>query len=206
MKTLQQIHDEIGGMDRGKDQHDYLRHYEKLFEPIRHKPIRFLEIGVEFGLSARMWTEYFPNAEIHGVDITDHNVRMPRFTFHQLDQRSLKEWITFLDRNDGRWDVIIDDGCHHTSGIATSFGILWHRLASLGVYCVEDLMCGYHASCDEPGWPRQVEWLKSLVDEMNAQTKYVNTPEKRVFPNPVSDAWGIESITFSEELCIIRKK
>ena len=39
--------------------HDYARHYDKLFTPLRDKPIKLLEIGVGGGEGIRMWSGLF---------------------------------------------------------------------------------------------------------------------------------------------------
>ena len=187
--------------------HDYARHYDELFWPIREERLKILEIGVEFGHSARVWLQYFPVAQLYGVDIKkQHDVDDPRFHFTEGDQRSVTFWKDFIDKNGGGFNIILDDGCHHTSGIIPTFFALWPHVVSGGYYAVEDLMCSYLSSCDEPGWPKQVEFLKRMVDEINIQTAYVNTPEQRVFPRGLHGSLGIEWIRFSEELAILKRK
>lgn len=208
MKTLDEIGLTTGaGGDRASDRHDYMRIYDSLFSKWRDEPIRFLEIGVEFGITTKVWLEYFTKAHIFGVDIKrQHAIEHERFTFSEGDQRDPQFWKSFSDQHGGDWQIVIDDGCHHTSGIQTSLFCLWHRLNHGGIYVVEDLMCSYHESCREPDWPTQIEFLKTLIDETNAQTRYVNTTERRVFPKQVHGSLGIEWIRFSEELAIICKK
>merc|ERR1712216_77999 len=46
----------------------YHRFYDKLFEPLRHKRIKFLEIGLDNGNGSLLWEEYFTNAEFHGIE------------------------------------------------------------------------------------------------------------------------------------------
>lgn len=208
MKTLDEIALTTGaGCDKGSDRHNYCSHYEAAFGHLRDKPIKFLEIGVEFGLSAKVWLEYFPYALIFGVDIKrQHNLHHPRFVFMEGDQRDRSFWFRLLSEHGSDWDVIIDDGCHHTSGIMMAFEYLWPCLNPGGIYIIEDLMCSYYDSCAEPGYPPQVEFLKTLVDEVNCQTRYVNTPEPRRFNAGIRGTLGIDWIRFSEELCIIKKK
>lgn len=207
MKTLDEIGATTGsGWDKGSDRHAYTKHYDELFTLFRDAPIRFLEIGVEFGLSTKVWLEYFSKAEIYGVDIRhQHNIIDPRFHFTVGDQRSVEFWREFVEDN-GCFDVVLDDGCHHTSGIMPTFFSLWPHVVSGGYYICEDLMCSYLPSCDEPGWPLQIQFFKRMVDEINMQTHYRNTEELRRFPVGLHGSLGIEWVRFSEELCIIKKK
>lgn len=55
--------------DKCSMMHNYLDKYAFFLEKFRTQPIRLLELGVFNGSSVRMWQEYFPRAEIFGVDI-----------------------------------------------------------------------------------------------------------------------------------------
>ena len=79
MKTLTEIADSFihsdsggNGIDKGTIRnagHSYTYFYDKLFTPLRNKPILMLEIGVCGGFSLKMWHEYFDQAVIIGLDI-----------------------------------------------------------------------------------------------------------------------------------------
>ena len=99
--------------DKGSRYHNFAVKYEKLFSGIRNAAKSILEIGVAQGQSMKMWADYFPNATIHGADISDAS-RVARHTltdqFHLTDQRSraqLKNLEQFSP-----FDIIIDDGNH----------------------------------------------------------------------------------------------
>ena len=78
VETLEQLGERSGS---DKLTHGYLSFYEDLFAAIRARPIRLLEIGVggfeqpddpSFGgHSLRMWRDFFPDAQIVGLDILD---------------------------------------------------------------------------------------------------------------------------------------
>ena len=58
--------------------HFYSAPYDHHFGHLRNRPIKVLEIGIggyadpsEGGASLRMWQEYFPQAEITGLDLYD---------------------------------------------------------------------------------------------------------------------------------------
>ena len=207
MKTLDEIARSVSpGGDKDSAHHGYTPHYDEVFSPFRDKPIRLLEIGVEFGLSLNIWLEYFQNVHVTGVDINDNNVRNSRFTFVKGDQRSPDFWKLFFVEIGGDFDIVIDDGCHKSSGIITSFEAIWPHVKSGGLYCIEDLMCSYYASCDEPGWISSMQFVKGILDDINAQTDYVNTPEGRVFRSDVNPSRKIAWLRQSEELVILKKK
>ena len=51
--------------------HDYLRHYDFMFHSFRGNQFSLIEFGCFDGASLRMWEQYFPNAEIYGVDLDE---------------------------------------------------------------------------------------------------------------------------------------
>lgn len=177
--------------------HDYLRHMEKFFEPLRHEPIKFLEIGVGGGESIRTWIEYFTEAKIFGVDIVQSTNPYntvgsgvhPRYTFVQGDQSCETFWKCFLADYGKDWNAITDDGGHCANQIITTHTMLWPNVASGGLYIIEDLNVAYGAGsifCT-PGWQNHIAFLKDKVDEVNQGSI-------------------IDFIYFSKELAIIGKK
>jgi hypothetical protein len=165
--------------------HDYCRHLESFFAPMRDKPIKFLEIGVGGGESIRTWLEYFSLAQIYGVDFvhdtnpynTPESKEVPHYTFCQGNQGDPVFWACFAASYGTEWGVIMDDGSHVSSDIIATFKCLWPHVAPGGLYEIEDLNAA----------PEAVGFLLAKVPELNIGT-------------------DIDSIHFSKELCILRKK
>ena len=65
-KTLEQILN-LYGSDKST-KHYYHTIYEPYFEKIRYDKINILEVGILDGKSMLAWLEYFPNAEIYGIE------------------------------------------------------------------------------------------------------------------------------------------
>lgn len=107
-----------------------------------------LEVGTNTGASLRMWAEFFPNANVYGIDIT-RQYELPGM----LDSDRIKTAI--VDQSDrsaikaslDRWgvkdfDIIIDDGSHEQTHQQVSLGYLFAWLRPGGLYVVEDLITG----------------------------------------------------------------
>lgn len=177
--------------------HDYCRHYEKLFAPMRDQPIKLLEIGVGGGESIKTWLEYFPKAQIYGVDVI-HDTNQwnapeapgdERYSFSTGDQTDRTMWKCFVVNYGCDWDIIIDDGSHFADGIVIAFDGLWPYLSSGGLYCIEDLGVSYGAGTVfvPAGWRNHMDWLRIKLDQLNTMD-------------------GIDSIYFGKELAIIKKQ
>ena len=123
--------------------HSYTDYYESLFSPIRDKPIRLLEIGVQGGISLLLWREYFPKGEITGIDIDFSRVQ-PKVAAasdgNQIRMLQLDAALPSVTNHlFGKYDIIIDDGSHHFSHQIASFLILENFLNKDGLYIIEDV-------------------------------------------------------------------
>src|SRR5207302_1170293 len=115
--------------------------YEHYFEPTRDRPMRLLEIGVLDGRSLEMWSEYFPEAEIYGVDIDPDcrrfdGGRKKVFIGSQDDPQFL---TSIRQAVPSGFDIVIDDGSHYVKHMIASFHGLFDHVVPGGYYVIEDL-------------------------------------------------------------------
>lgn len=114
--------------------HKFTDFYERELKGIEIKSI--LEIGVMDGASLRMWMEFYPQAEVIGVDIIEKNIE-GLTTIH--GDATDPELINSL----GMFDLIIDDGSHMTADQIKSYELLKTHLNKGGVYICEDVHTSY---------------------------------------------------------------
>jgi len=125
--------------------HRYTPSYHRIFGHLRDQPIRMLEIGVggyrdpeSGGGSLRMWAEYFPFANIIGLDRFEKTLDLPpRVTIVQGLQNDAT-LLARLSATHGPFDLIIDDGSHCPPDVLASFSHLYPRMSPSGIYIVED--------------------------------------------------------------------
>ena len=116
--------------------HSYIPVYESLFAPMRFSEFNLLEIGVGGrGKSIRMWLDYFPKANIYGIDINKAPFRHDRFHFRRFDINNTKEFRKYSCM----FDVIIDDASHDFVHQKNALKALWDKLKPDGTYCIEDI-------------------------------------------------------------------
>lgn len=135
------------GTDKG-DQlpngNGYANFYEFWFQPIKQTCEDILEIGVDEGNSLRTNCEYFTNAKIIGLDISDKkHCETERIKTEILDQSSIKELENFCQNIQKQFDIIIDDGSHDVSHQQMTFGKFFRILKPDGLYIIEDLGSSY---------------------------------------------------------------
>lgn len=128
----------------------YLQNFVKHFESIRNEPLKVLEIGVLKGGSLALWHDYFPNAEITGIDLNSFvpDATQKRIRFYQGSQSD----IPFLkhvcaEAAPNGFDIIIDDASHIGVLSKISYDFLFnHSLRKGGIYVIEDWGTGYWAN------------------------------------------------------------
>lgn len=124
--------------DKSSRFHNYLDFYQQQL-PCQSFGGRLLEIGIMDGFSIQMWREYYPDAEIVGLDIMpkDHLkiAKAPGVTLLQLNATDVEAMAEL-----GFFDIIIDDGSHMSLEQQQAFfWFYYHQLNHGGIYVIEDL-------------------------------------------------------------------
>lgn len=188
--------------------HWYAQHYEAHFRPLRKKHLTILEIGIGGyddpklgGGSLRMWRTWFPNAQIHGIDICDKSPHASsRITIHQGSQVDF-EFLNDVVKKIGRPDIIIDDGSHQNAHVIATFQHLFPLLADDGYYVVEDTQTSYwpdgHVT-ERNSLSTMMGFFKSLVDGLNWEEYFGDYK-----PAPLD--LTITGISFYHNLVFIKK-
>jgi hypothetical protein len=149
------------GTDKVK--HGFCDIYHTEFENIRHSVKNVLEVGVFFGSSINMWSEYFPNAKIWGVDTfegkqgngkffkdadkyynewTDKSVpNYDRIVLHKVDQSSeteLQKFVNLVKEKGVTFDIILDDASHLMREQQITLKYLLPIVKKSGYFIIED--------------------------------------------------------------------
>lgn len=150
--------------------HGYSEIYDLLFIPLKDKPIKIMEIGIHQGESLKLWSAFFPDAEIFGIDKDDKSSYCNgRIHTYIADQGSKSELLKVIEQT-GNMDIIIDDGSHQSEHQINSFETLFPYINPEGYYIIEDSMCCYfeHFSRNQP---RITDMSKNLIDDIHLNGK-----------------------------------
>lgn len=152
MTRLCELAEKYGSDKVASIHHDYTMFYTELLYGREVK--RVLEIGIgtpdtmrhvpgyKYGASLYMWRDYFPLAQIWGIDI-DPSAMIRELRIHTVvcDQRSEESLLTFANIGGPKFDLIVDDGSHDCNDQALTANTLIPRLLSpTGVYVIEDVI------------------------------------------------------------------
>lgn len=202
--------------------HNYCHRYETALKDLRDKPVTLLELGIggdddpqAGGQSLRMWADYFRNGSIIGLDLHAKDLNLPDSVTVYEGSQDDPAVLDRIHANHGDFDIIIDDASHLSSLTIRSFQLLWPRLKSGGFYAVEDTHGAYHswfyganeAHPDPDAKLRNqtmMQFLRRLADEANFDP--TQDSEETLYPRKYWLGYSVEWVTFSYNLCIIRKR
>ncbi len=117
-----------------KGGHCYGLAYDYLFRPYEGE-IDLLEVGTYHGESLLAWREFFPEANITGIDIEDTvEEKHPDINYLLFDIANF--------RPSEKFDIVIDDGSHHLSDVVHTVNNI--KLKPGGMMVIEDCQAPDH--------------------------------------------------------------
>lgn len=115
--------------------HRYGDAYDQLFAKFdREAHLNILEVGTQKGGTLLAWKEYFPNANVIGVDIVDV---VPEKYRKDTVKRIISD-IKRIDFDEG-FDIIIDDGSHYLADMVYVVATQFMLMKDKGVMILEDV-------------------------------------------------------------------
>lgn len=219
MKTLEQIHHEP--FDKVSDKWSiYLREYDRLFSPMREKPVALLEIGIQNGGSLERWSSYFTQGQqFVGCDINPDCEQLvyddPRIHLVVGDANQPETAGRILARSP-RFDIVIDDGSHKSGDIVRAFANFFPHIEDGGLFVAEDLHCSYWKSFDGGLFHphSSMAFFKRLADVINHEHWGIGLGRTQLLQDffdtyqmDISEGLlsSIHSVEFINSICVIRK-
>lgn len=134
----------------------YLDIYDEYLNATRLQAKCVLELGVYRGASLKMWADYFPNAQVWGIDVDPEAAQYDGERIHILTGSQADPAIVEQAAPGEMFDLVVDDGSHLVDHIIESHRLLWPRLNPGGHYFIEDLDCTYSDMTPHvQDWPGQ---------------------------------------------------
>lgn len=204
-ETFEEIFDKCGS-DKCKH-HGYHRYYEPIFNTLKSKSLRLLEIGVDRGCSINAWNIVNPNiSKVFGIGYNNTQTELKtvvndKTTLYMGDQSNIPFLDYVIDDSGGKFDIIIDDGSHVPSHQKISFDRLWEHVVSGGYYVIEDVETSYWCKNEAIyGYS-----LKNEESILNYFKDMVDTKLNKEFYQSRNTTEDIHSISFVKNMIIIKK-
>ena len=198
--------------DKGCWYHNYCRIYSMYLTVRKCDILKVLEIGIEEGKSLFAWRDFFPNAQIYGIDITKYsliNSNKDRITCLYGDATDIS-WVEKTIKPLGEFDLIVDDGSHISKDMITCLDFYFpNLLASGGIYILEDLNITNSKKSLIKRDPETItNYLFKLVSEMNWYDENCTCNDGEKYGSKPTNHWQstLNFINFYRGIVILSKK
>lgn len=154
--------------------HSYCDHfYEIELAKYKNKAIKLVEIGVDQGGSLIMWANYFPNAQIAGVDV--------EWRGNCVEDCKKYQNIGLLQRNAYDYsfaaaipmvDILIDDGPHSLDSQMFTVKVLSNKINPGGILVIEDIENDKNLEELVKAVPFHLKPYAEVIDLRNIKNRY----------------------------------
>jgi hypothetical protein len=139
--------------------HSYLPLYQNLLASKKETAKNVLEVGICKGGSIKLWSDFFTNATVHGLDIIDSNSvwegikNNEKIILYTSTDAYDNDFFTknFLNKNIA-FDFMLDDGPHTLESMKQFIRLYTQLMTDDGILIIEDVQC----------W----SWIDKLTDEV----------------------------------------
>jgi cephalosporin hydroxylase len=144
--------------------HSYLPLYQNLLISKKETAKNVLEVGISYGGSIKLWSDFFTNANVYGLDIINIDIvwegikNNEKIILHtSIDAYDNDFFIThFLNKNI-KFDFMLDDGPHSLESMKQFIKLYSQIMTDDGILIIEDV----------PYW----DWIDTLKNEVPENLK-----------------------------------
>ena len=208
-----------------KIDHNYVSLYAMLLDPLRHSVRNVTEVGVLEGSSMLMWAEYFPNAQVWGLDIILRARAIARakterrITLHTANAHDPLTPARLQLANESM-DLVVEDASHGHTGTILIAEAFWRLVRPGGFYVIEDINTGGDSrgkfsgrDHDPPGFAGVVHnatgFLASLLRSNDAFFSDTlvggDVMHSKFFKRQVNKHWSHDVVNHNNHLLVFRK-
>ena len=153
--------------------HSYLGLYQSLLEKKKDTAKNVLEVGIWMGGSIKLWSDFFLNATIYGLDIQvidavwDQIRDKDNIKLYTCTDAYDETFVTneFINKNI-KFDFLLDDGPHTLESMKQFIQLYSKVMTQDGILIIEDV--------------QSIEWLDILKEEVPNELKpFIKTYDLR---------------------------
>jgi precorrin-6B methylase 2 len=152
--------------------HNYINgFYDKEFSKYQDKKINLLEIGIYSGASLYLWSKYFKNAEIYGIDIINL-IRREYSKINNVKHLFANAYDVNLVNTLPDFDIIIDDGPHTLESQIFTLTHYINKLKDGGVLIIEDVQNINHFNIFKSFIPEDLQKNTESINVRSTNNRY----------------------------------
>lgn len=158
--------------------HSHLPFYETLLVSKKESAKNILEIGISRGGSIKLWSDYFINATVIGLDIMDINnfpeeiKNKENIVLHtSIDAYNNDFFNNYFLNNTTKYDFIVDDGDHKLASMLQFIKLYSQIMTDDGILIIEEI--------------KNPNWIDTLKNEVPSHLKkFIKTYDLRSIRDP----------------------
>lgn len=159
--------------------HSYLPLYQNLLISKKNTATNVLEIGIQYGGSIKMWSDFFPNANVYGLDIMDiKNVwkdiknKDNIILYTSTDAYNKIFFTDNLLNKDIKFDFMLDDGPHSLESMIKFIKLYSQIMTDDGILVIEDVQSLDWADILKDIVPENLKQFIKIYDLRNNKNRY----------------------------------
>ena len=151
--------------------HSYLPLYQTLLASKKETALNVLEIGIYRGGSIKLWGDFFTNAIVYGLDVTDEHVVCESIKNHErirlytsTDAYDANFVTSEFINNDVKFDFMLDDGPHTLESMIKFIQLYSNLMTYDGILIIEDVQDWSWIAALESKVPPQLRQFIKVYD------------------------------------------
>lgn len=161
--------------------HSYLDLYQRLLSSKKETAQNVLEVGIYDGGSIKLWSDFFTNATVYGLDIRDINTmwseivgKQKIYLYTSTDAYNEDFFNTHFLSKGKKFDFMLDDGPHTLDSMKAFIRLYSKLMTNTGILIIEDVQ----------SW----DWIETLKNEVPEHLKqFIKVYDLRPIKNIYDD-------------------
>lgn len=159
--------------------HSYLPLYQQLLIHKKETAKNVLEVGVHHGGSIKLWSDFFTNATVHGLDIIHINTVWPEIRnknniiLHtSCDAYNYDYFNTNFKSKNIQFDFMLDDGPHTLDSMKNFITMYSQLMTDDGILIIEDVQSWDWIKILENTVPEHLQKFVKIYDLRPNKNRY----------------------------------
>lgn len=159
--------------------HSYLPLYQNLLASKKETAKNVLEIGIDRGGSIQLWSDFFVNANVYGLDIIhidsvweDIKNKKNIILYTSSDAYNDIFFITKILNKKIKFDFMLDDGPHTLESMLQFIRLYSQVIADDGILIIEDVQCWEWTEHLKNAVPNELKPFIKIYDLTRNKNRY----------------------------------
>ena len=159
--------------------HSYLSLYQKLLISKKETAKNVLEVGISQGGSIKLWSDFFTNANVYGLDtmnianVWEDIKNNEKIILHtSTDAYNTDFFITYFLNKNIKCDFMLDDGPHSLESMKQFIKLYSQIMTNDGILIIEDIQSWHWIDILKNEVPENLKQFVKIYDLRQNKNRY----------------------------------